>query len=69
MQLQVEENSASGTLVTDQITAQDPDTTAELEFTIDWTATYATNKGVRVEDTEIYNEYVLIFKKVELGCL
>lgn len=53
----MQENSPAGTLVTDQITAQDPDTTAELEFTIDWTATYATNKGVRVEDTTIYIEY------------
>jgi hypothetical protein len=54
----VPENSPPKTLVTDEIFAQDPDTLADLEFSIDWAATYATNKGVRVEDVAIYSEYL-----------
>jgi hypothetical protein len=54
----VSEDSAPGTLVTDEILAQDPDTLADLEFSIDWAATYATNKVVRVEDATIYTEYL-----------
>lgn len=39
------ENSEGGVLVTDGIIATDPDTTADLEFTINWTLSYATKSG------------------------
>lgn len=47
--------------MTNEITAQDPDTLADLEFSVDWEATYATNKGVRVENAAVYKEYSIIF--------
>jgi len=56
VQLSVEENEQPGVLITNEITAVDPDETANLQFAIDWDKTYATNKGVRVTDPNIYTE-------------
>jgi hypothetical protein len=63
----VEENSPTGTLVTDEILAQDPDSLADLEFSIDWPKTYATNKGVRVEDATIYAEYLTKYIQFQIS--
>lgn len=50
-----EENVPEGYLITDEITATDPDTTARLEFTIDWENSYATKQG-RGTDVNEYHE-------------
>lgn len=46
--LEIEENSKGITLTT-AIEATDPDTTADLQFTIDWEDSYATKPGSQVE--------------------
>ncbi|KAJ6639917.1 Cadherin-23 [Pseudolycoriella hygida] len=53
------ENSDGGTLVTDGIIATDPDTNATLEFTIDWTESYATKSG-QAADKSLYENCFII---------
>lgn len=59
------ENSLYPTLVTQEIIATDLDTTADLEFKIDWAQTYATKSGQEARK-ELYEKYFnrmfLIFK-------
>lgn len=43
--------------MTDGIIATDPDTTADLEFNINWELSYATKSG-QAADQELYEKYV-----------
>lgn len=52
------ENSIGGVLVTDGIIATDPDTTADLQFTINWTLSYATKSG-QAANQSLYEKLVL----------
>lgn len=56
---EVIENSPAGTIVTMEIVATDPDTTADLEFSIDWEASYATKSGQEAA-RETYEKYLNI---------
>ncbi|GBP79468.1 Neural-cadherin [Eumeta japonica] len=50
----VQENEPAGHPVTDEITASDPDTTAHLQFSIDWEQSYATKQGRDADAEEYY---------------
>lgn len=52
----IEENSVGGVSVTDGIIATDPDTTADLEFKIDWDLSYATKSG-QESNQALYEKY------------
>lgn len=54
----IDENSPGGTLITDEIIGTDPDTTANMVFTILWDQSYATKAGAEA-DIDLYNEYDL----------
>ncbi|CAK1543812.1 unnamed protein product [Leptosia nina] len=56
---QVDENVAAGHVITEEITATDLDTTADLNFEIDWDTSYATKQGRATPATE-YRECVEI---------
>ncbi|NP_001037682.1 cadherin-like membrane protein precursor [Bombyx mori] len=51
----VEENVPEGYIITSEIRATDPDTTAELRFEIDWTTSYATKQGREANPIEFHN--------------
>nr|QFP12818.1 cadherin-related midgut membrane protein [Lymantria xylina] len=51
----VEENVPEGYLITEEITATDPDTTAELRFEIDWESSYATKQGRETPAVEYHH--------------
>ncbi|XP_059472061.1 cadherin-23-like [Neocloeon triangulifer] len=59
-EIRVAENAATGTEISRSITAEDLDSDAELEFQINWDLTYATNKGVRVQDPLKYKDCLSI---------
>nr|AEL22856.1 CAD protein [Sesamia inferens] len=50
----VEENVPDGYLITEEVTATDPDTTAELIFEIDWESSYATKQGREAPANEFH---------------
>ncbi|VVD00119.1 unnamed protein product [Leptidea sinapis] len=56
---QVEENVPEGYVITEEIQATDPDTTAELHFEIIWETSYATKQG-RETNAEEYHDCVKI---------
>lgn len=56
----IEENSPKGTVITEEIEANDPDTTADLELKILWDDSYATKNGQRVVETKWYEECFII---------
>ncbi|KAF9406502.1 hypothetical protein HW555_013145 [Spodoptera exigua] len=56
----VEENVKDGHLITQGLTASDPDTTADLIFEIDWDASYATKQGMNAPPIEEYHNCVEI---------
>lgn len=58
---EIEENKPTGTAVTEDIIAKDPDTTADLEFSIDWETTWATKQGRRV-DTDKFEKYIFTYE-------
>ncbi|XP_063386111.1 protein dachsous-like [Cydia fagiglandana] len=51
----VEENVPEGYVITTEITATDPDTTAYLRFEIDWETSYATKQGRETPAIEFHN--------------
>ncbi|XP_063374408.1 cadherin-23-like [Cydia amplana] len=51
----VEENVPEGYVITTDITATDPDTTAYLRFEIDWDTSYATKQGRETPAIEFHN--------------
>ena len=51
--LSILENSRSG-VVTEEIEAFDPDTTANLKFTIDWAGSYAVKPGFPEVDRKLF---------------
>ncbi|XP_059617696.1 cadherin-23-like [Phlebotomus argentipes] len=53
------ENSLADTVVTTEILATDPDTTADLEFWIDWEASYATKSGQEAEKSTYENCFII----------
>lgn len=63
--MHIEENSEPGTLVKIEVTegseedailiGTDPDTTAQLKFSIDWQSSYAVKTGAPV-DPEVFEE-------------
>lgn len=48
----MEENEPVDHMITDEITANDPDTTADLVFEIVWSTSYATKQGRQVDASE-----------------
>nr|AFJ04291.1 cadherin-like receptor [Spodoptera litura] len=56
----VKENVKDGFLITEGLTATDPDTTADLYFEIDWSASYATKQGRNAPPTSEYHGCVEI---------
>ncbi|GAB0091829.1 fat-like cadherin-related tumor suppressor homolog [Sergentomyia squamirostris] len=60
----IRENSPANTVVTTEILATDPDTTADLEFWIDWENSYATKSGQEA-DRETYENCFIIEKHPE----
>lgn len=58
------ENSIGGVLVTDGIVATDPDTTANLEFSINWASSYATKSGQEANQS-LYEKYTLIISTIQ----
>ncbi|KAF4532492.1 hypothetical protein B566_EDAN003068 [Ephemera danica] len=59
----IDENSEDDTEIPDSTTAikaSDEDTTADLVFSIDWSKSYATSKGLRVSDPGLYTECLKI---------
>nr|AHJ10508.1 cadherin [Alphitobius diaperinus] len=63
--IKVNENQEDGASLEADISATDPDTTAELEFSIDWTKSYATKKSQRIKD-EVFADYNCIKVETEL---
>nr|CAH7743641.1 unnamed protein product [Callosobruchus chinensis] len=53
--IQVEENQIIGTKLSCVISATDPDTTANLIATIDWTKSYAMKNSIRLTDPKMKN--------------
>ncbi|XP_055680929.1 protein dachsous-like [Lutzomyia longipalpis] len=53
------ENSPAGTVVTMEILATDPDTTADLEFSIDWSQSYAIKYGQEAEKHTYENCFII----------
>lgn len=53
------ENSAKGTVITDEILAIDPDTTATLVVKILWEESYATKNGRRVDPEDYENCFII----------
>nr|QNS31153.1 cadherin [Cnaphalocrocis medinalis] len=51
----VEENVPDGYIITQEIHATDPDTTAKLVFEIDWDSTWATKQGRETPEEEFKN--------------
>ncbi|KAJ8718831.1 hypothetical protein PYW07_016387 [Mythimna separata] len=52
---QVEENVPEGKEITREVTATDPDTTADLVFEIHWDSSYATKQGQETPAIEFHN--------------
>ncbi|XP_075975778.1 cadherin-AgCad1-like [Anticarsia gemmatalis] len=52
---QVEENVPEGFLISDEVVATDPDTTAHLRFEIDWASSYATKQGRQTPTVEFHH--------------
>ncbi|KAM3956312.1 LOW QUALITY PROTEIN: cadherin-AgCad1-like [Aphomia sociella] len=50
----VEENVPEGYIITNEIHATDPDTTADLIFEIDWETSYATKQGRETDPVEFH---------------
>lgn len=59
MSPEILENSAKGTIITDEIEANDPDTTATLVLKILWDESYATKNGRRVDPEEYEGCFVI----------
>lgn len=59
----ITENSAALTLITDKIEARDPDTTANLNFEILWSQSYATKSGQEV-DKSYFTKCFIIEKEI-----
>lgn len=60
------ENLDGGTLVTDGIIATDPDTDADLKFSIDWDTSYATKSGQEANKT-LFEKYTVINQDILFG--
>ncbi|XP_971388.3 protein dachsous [Tribolium castaneum] len=50
--IEIDENQDDGTELEATITASDEDTTADLEFSIDWSKSYATKNSRRIKDED-----------------
>ncbi|XP_037029736.1 cadherin-23-like [Bradysia coprophila] len=61
----IEENSIGGVIVTDGIIATDPDTTADLEFSINWELSYATKSGQEANQTLYENCFIIEADKTD----
>lgn len=59
----IEENQPDATLLNVDIKATDPDTTADLYFTINWDLSYATKYSRRIND-EAWNDYIGFLDKL-----
>lgn len=57
------ENSAKGTVITAEIEAIDPDTTADLVLSILWDESYATKNGRRVDPVEYLGCFIITADK------
>ena len=56
---EVKENVPPGEVVTREVRATDPDTTADLVFEIDWKDSYATKQG-RAAPTSEFHKYAIL---------
>lgn len=56
--MEFEENQPDGFDLGVEITAEDPDTTADLIFSINWDGSYATKNGRRLPDIDEYKGFV-----------
>ncbi|KAM7362387.1 cadherin-AgCad1-like [Cochliomyia hominivorax] len=60
----ITENSPAFTLITDKIEARDPDTTANLNFEILWSQSYATKSGQEVDKSYFLNCFIIARESV-----
>ncbi|XP_018321282.1 protocadherin Fat 4 isoform X3 [Agrilus planipennis] len=67
--ISVEENQNDGFVISDGITAADPDSTANLVFSIEWDSptTYATKYGQRVDSQYYLNSVLVETKNISEG--